>query len=104
VSWYYPTIAPDGAHLAYAVTRPDGLHNVYLIDLAHGGSPRVIGKGTRNLPVFLTSSALWYRSDSPMGCTGPMNKPLIYDIASGSESASIIDQVFAVWPATSSNY
>src|SRR4029077_4359053 len=40
VSWSFPTITPDGAHLAYEVSG-----NVYLIDLAHAGSPKLIGKG-----------------------------------------------------------
>jgi hypothetical protein len=39
------------------------------------------------------------------GCaTFGSEEPLIYDINDGSESPSIIDQVMAVWPATSSNY
>ena len=105
VSWSHPTISPDGGHLAYAVVRPDGLHNVFLIDLAHGGSPKLIGKGARNQPVFLNSTQLWYRSEGQTGCTGGSpGGPLIYNVRDASESASLIDQVFAVWPSTSSTY
>src|SRR5437870_7264730 len=31
VRWLHPTIAPDGAHLAYSVARSDGSHDVYLV-------------------------------------------------------------------------
>lgn len=104
VNWYYPTITPDGGHLAYAVVRSDGLHNVYLIDLANGGGPKLIGKGARNLPVFLNSSQLWYKSEAKGICGPGTNQPLVYDITNASESTSVIDQVTAVWPATSSNF
>jgi hypothetical protein len=104
VNWYYPTFTPDGGHLAYSVVRSDGLHNIYLIDLAHGGSPQLIGKGARNLPVFLNSTQLWYWTEGQGICGPGINQPLIYDITDGSEAATIIDQVTAVWPATSSNF
>jgi hypothetical protein len=104
VSWYYPTISADGAHLAYAVLRSDGLHNVYLVDLAHGGSPQLIGKGARNLPVFLNSTQLWYRSEGQGVCGPGGDQPLVYDVTDGSEASSIIDFVASVWPSTSSNF
>ena len=104
VSWYYPTISADGARLAYAALRPDGLHNVYLVDLVHGGSPQLIGKGARNLPVFLNSTQLWYRSEGQGVCGPSGDQPLVYDLADGSEASSIIDFVGSVWPSTSSNF
>ena len=103
VNWYFPTITPDGGHLAYSVVRPDGLHNVYLVDLAHGGSAQLIGEA-RNLPVFVNNEQLWYKSEGQGVCGPGSDKPLIYNLADGSESPSIIDQVFQVWPATSPNY
>ncbi|HET9780420.1 MAG TPA: hypothetical protein VFR33_01460 [Candidatus Dormibacteraeota bacterium] len=104
VSWYYPTISADGAHLAYAALRPDGLHNVYLVDLVHGGSPQLIGKGARNLPVFLNSTQLWYRSEGQGICGPSGDQPLVYDLTDGSEASSIVDFVGSVWPSTSSNF
>lgn len=101
VSWYYPTISPDGRHLAYAVVGSDGLHDVYLIDLP-SGSPKKLS--ARNLPVFLNSTQLWYKSESQGTCGPGGNQPLVYDLTDGSESSSVIDQVYAVWPATSSNF
>jgi len=98
VYWLFPSIAPDGAHLAYEVSG-----NVYLVDLAHAGSPspRLIGKG-RIGPVFLNSSQLW--ETEPIGCTGPQPRNLIYDITTRTVAPSIIHNVFGVWPATSSNW
>ena len=104
VSWYYPTFSADGSHLAYAVLRPDGLHSVYLVDIAHGGSPKLIGKGARNLPVFLNSKQLLYRTEGQGICGPSANQPLVYDLTSGSESSTIIDGASRVWPATSSQF
>jgi hypothetical protein len=104
VNWYYPTFSPSGSHLAYSVPRSDGLlHDIYLVDFAHGGSPQLI-KGARNYPVFLNSAQLWYWSESQSICGPGLNHPLVYDINDGSETSSIVDQVVAVWPATSSNF
>ncbi len=102
VNWYYPTFSASGNHLAYSVERSDGLHDTYLIDVAHGGSPQLIGKGPRNLPVFLNATQLLYRTEAPGICGPGGNLPIIFDITDGSETSSAIDQVFAVWPATSS--
>ncbi len=104
VAWYYPTISADGTHLAYAVLRADGLHSVYLVDLAHGGSPQLIGRGARNLPVFVNSTQLWYRSEGQGICGPGGDQPLIYELGDGSEAPSIIDFVGSVWPSTSSNF
>jgi len=103
VNWYYPTFSADGNHLAYAVPRSDGLHDIFLIDVARGGSPQLL-KGARTYPVFLNSTQLWYWSEGQGICGPGLNRPLIYDIADGSEAGSIIDLVTAVWPATSSNF
>ena len=84
--------------------RSDGLHDVYLVDLAHGGGPARIGKGARTVPVFLNSTQFWYKTEGPSICGPGSNQPLIYDITDGSESGSVIDQVQAVWPATSSQF
>ena len=104
VAWYYPSISADGTHLAYAVIRPDGLHNVYLVDLAHSGSPQLIGKGARTTPVFLNSTQLWYRAEGNPICGPGGDQPLVYELGDGSEAASIVDFVGSVWPSTSANF
>lgn len=104
VTWLYPTISADGYHLAYAVVRGDGLHNIYLVDLAARGTPQLIGKGARTTPVFLNSTQIWYRAESQGICGPGGSAPLVYDLADGSEAPSIVDFVSSVWPATSSNF
>jgi hypothetical protein len=105
VPWQYPTISSDGRYLAYALPRSDGTHNVYLVDVAHGGSPVMIGKGPRNLPVFLNATQLWYKSEAQGICGPGGTSPfLIYDLGDASETGSVIDQPFTTWPATSSNF
>jgi hypothetical protein len=103
VAWVQPTISADGTHLAYSVLRPDGvLHDVYLVDLVAGGSPKKIGAGPRKVPSFVNSTQLYFRSEGDdHGCVGAeLEKPLIYNILDGSESPSVIDGVLAAWPAT----
>lgn len=104
VRWYYPTISADGRYLAYATVRPDGAtHNVYLVDLKAGASPRLIGQ-LRTLPVFVNATQLWYLSESPGICGPGGNKPLVYDVTTGAEAASILKAVYSTWPSTSSNF
>jgi hypothetical protein len=104
VSWYDPTISPDGRHLAYAEVGTDFLHTVSMVDLPPTGRPNQIGNGRRNLPAFLNARQLWFKSDNPGPCGSGGNQSLIYDLTDASESPSIIDWPVSVWPATSSNY
>lgn len=102
VDWSSATISPDGAHLAYARRRSDGLHDVYLADLGHDGRPVRIGRGPRDNPVFLNSSQLWFLPQGSSDCIGHAPAgPLVYNVSNGTESPSIIDNVLRVWPATS---
>jgi hypothetical protein len=104
VSWSYPTISPDGRHLAFAVEGQDYLHNVSLVDLPPTSRPIQIGNGKRTLPVFLNARQLWFKSENPGPCGSGGDKPLVYDLSDRSESPSIIDSPVSVWPATSSNF
>ena len=104
VSWYYPTISADGRYLAYATVDAAGLHTVYLDDLYAGTAPRAIGAGHRDLPVFLNSTQLWYRTEGQGVCGPGGDQPRVYDVTDGSESASLVQMPVAVWPATSSNF
>ena len=106
VKWFYPTISPDGRWLAYAVEIPNFLHDVYVVDLAHGGTPQKIGPGAHNYPVFLNDSQLWLMAESLYtGCADNTElKPMVYNVVSRTEAPSIIDWVDSAWPATSSNW
>jgi len=104
VSWYYPTISPDGRHLAFAEEGKDYLHTVSMVDLPPASRPIQVGNGNRTLPAFLNARQLWFKSESLGPCGSGGNKPLVYDLSDGSESPSIIDSPISVWPATSSNF
>jgi hypothetical protein len=105
VKWVFPSITPDGGHLAYAVTRADGKHDVYLVDLAAGGAPVRIAQA-RTIPVFLNDEQLWYMSETEDGCAAGGDPPkfLVYNISSRTEAPSVVDAVQAVWPATSATF
>jgi hypothetical protein len=104
-AWCYPTISPDGRHLAYGAPHsPDGQYNVYLADLTGPLAPQAIGKGSRNAPAFLSTNLLWYRAWTQTTCFSSGSQPLVFDRSDGSESATLLDQVYNLWPATSSDY
>ena len=102
VNWSYPTITPNGSHVAYVLLGPEQ-YEVYLIDLANRGIPQLIGE-SREKPVFLNATQLWYTTPYTQGCITDEPEPLIYNITDGFESPSIIDWVRGVWPAASAWY
>jgi len=104
--WFYPTISADGAHLAYAVLRPDALHDAYVVDLAHEGGPKLVGGGAHNYPAFVNASQLFLMAEAlDTGCSdGSQLTPKIYNVITGDEAGSVIDAVRYAWPATSSNW
>jgi len=104
VSWFDPTISADGRYLAYAALNTDLKSHVYLVDLTGDAVPHRIGDGQRAEPRFLNSTQLWYLAGGTLGCVGPANRYRIYNVTSGSEDGSIIESVFAAWPATSASY
>lgn len=114
VTWSSATISPDGTHLAYDVI--DGvepateelpattLHDVYVVDLEHGGKPVRLGGGHAGMPVFLSDDQLWIARDTyAAGCGEGTLQPHIHDIATGVEAPTDIDRVDRVWPATATN-
>ena len=102
VKWYHPTFSPNGRHIAYAVPREDGPHDVYLVNLDEGSGPQLIGQ-SRNQPTFLNDEQLWYRSEGEAICGPGGDMPLIYSLTDSLEAPSVIDQVIGTWPATGSN-
>jgi hypothetical protein len=105
VAWRHPSFTPDGRFLAYSVARPDGLRNVYLMDMDAGTPPKLIGR-KQTQPVFLNNQQLWFLSQANESCAEGPNEPepMIYDVRDGSRAPSIIQRPVAVWPASSSNY
>jgi hypothetical protein len=103
VNWSYPTITPDGRQAAYVLLGPEGQNDIYLLDLADGGDPHLIGRA-RDKPVFLNDAQLWFTTPNIHGCATGGEEPLIYNIVDRSESPSIIDWVRGAWPASSAWY
>ena len=95
--WSRPTFTPDGSHLAYATDE-----GVFLVDMTRDPAPRLI-RADASLPVFLNSTQLWFKASDAGGCVTGEISERIYDLRDGSEAPSIIDDVIAVWPATSSS-
>ncbi len=95
--WSRPTFTPDGDHLAYATDE-----GVFLVAMTRDPAPRLI-RADASLPIFLNSTQLWFKAADAGGCVTDEVQVRIYDLRDGSEAASIIDEVIAVWPSTSSS-
>jgi len=106
VAWIRPKGSPAGGQVVYVAKDQAGIPDVFLLDTA-SGTARLIVKSRSN-PVFLTPRYLWYRGERtcaagepyPCGAEGTIltGKTYIYDLQTGSESESIIKDVWDVWP------
>jgi hypothetical protein len=95
--WSHPSFTPDGRYLAYATDE-----GVYVMDLSTDpAAPRLI-RTDASIPVFLNSTQLWYRASDEGGCVTDETHPYVYDVVDDVELPSIIDDVLAIWPGTSS--
>ena len=99
VRWYDPTFSADGRWLAYATHRSDEGSDVYLLDLRGAREPVRIGPGGQ--PIFVSPTLVWYKSETA-ACAGPEAQPRLYDVSTGTESATDIVAVRSAWPGTSS--
>ena len=99
----YPTITPDGRHLAYALETSDHSYDVYHASMTNLADATLIARDRTN-PVFLNNRQLWYQTVGG-GCGGTETpKPRVYDIRTGGEASSILVSVDTIWPGTSSNH
>ncbi|HKV87356.1 MAG TPA: hypothetical protein VJT78_05105 [Candidatus Dormibacteraeota bacterium] len=99
--WNHPTVSADGRHVAYELLGADGSNDVYVDSFDQGLTNPTLATAKRTHPVFLNSTQLWYRVDESHTCDHSAGTPLIYDIGNRTEYSTIIDRVYAVWPATS---
>lgn len=101
LSWYYPSMSPDGKRLAYEAWGPNFTSpTVHLMDPVAGTDIAQIGSAPSELPTFLGNDLLWFRTQAG-GC-GPNDfKSYVYDFRDNSLSGSIVDWVSATWPGTS---
>lgn len=101
--WRYPTITPDGRHLAWARIREDGFHDIYLMDMFVGGQPKLIARRSTT-PAFLNDDQLWFVREGRGVCGTGANDRVIYSVTERTTAGSIIQGVWGIWPATSSNF
>jgi hypothetical protein len=104
VSWNGPHASASGGSIVYE-TRDAGSDtaHVRLLD-TRTGTTREIAQ-SRGYPAFLTSRYIWYRGERPcaasepcMDPTTPTGNTYIYDLQTGTESQSIITDLWDVWP------
>jgi hypothetical protein len=107
VSWIRPHASPAGGQIVYETRDPGyGTAHISLLDTATG-TVREITQ-SRSEPSFLTSHYIWYLGEyvcsttstgyCAVAPTAPTGITYIYDLQSGTESQSIITNVWDVWP------
>jgi hypothetical protein len=94
VSWIHPQGSPDGKHIVYETRDSQGWHHTFVVD-TDSQMVRELTKG-RTQPLFLTSRFVWARGEGSPGISN--GNTYLYDLQQGTESPSIITQVFDVWP------
>jgi dipeptidyl aminopeptidase/acylaminoacyl peptidase len=105
VRWIRPKGSPDGSQIVYAASDSARTTHVYVVNTATKSIREI--KKLRREPVFLTSRYIWYEGeracvaadlcDSSLPVT-PNGISYLYDLQDGTESGSIITQVYDVWP------
>jgi hypothetical protein len=105
VFWIRPKASPAGGQIVYATKDSGGWHHTFVLDIATK-QVRELNKG-RSEPAFLTSRYIWYKGERacvaadqcpPGWGVVASDKTYIYDLNTGSETDSIITQVYDVWP------
>lgn len=105
VTWIRPNASPAGGQIVYETKDAQGWAHTFVVDTTTRKIREL--KKARSSPAFLTSRYIWYKAqracvaaDScPAGWTVVSNgKTYIYDLLDGTETESIITQLFEVWP------
>jgi len=106
VAWIRPKASPTGGNVVYVARDNLGWAHTYVVDTTTTIVREL--KTGRAEPVFLTSRYVWYKGERecvPADGCGPnppfhplSGKTYIYDLQDGTETESIIANVFDVWP------
>ena len=105
VTWIRPEASPAGGQIVYETKDAQGWAHTFVVDTTTRNVREL--KKARSGPAFLTSRYIWYKgqracvaADScPAGWTVVANgKTYIYDLLDGTETESIITQLFEAWP------
>jgi hypothetical protein len=105
VAWSSPASSPDGGRIAYTTKDAAGFSHVWIVETAAGTTHEI--KLARSGPKFLSGRYLWYAGQRacvaadycPSGWTAVSSgKTYVYDLQTGTESESVITNVYDVWP------
>jgi len=103
---FEPAWSPDGTQIVFTVRDSSGWGHIRVVDTATKQVREL--KSARTDAVFLTSRFIWYEGERACVAadvcgaqppTHPLNdKTYIYDLETGTETESVITQVYDVWP------
>ncbi len=103
LAWIRPRADAGDDNIAFTVRDTAGTPHVWTY--GHGGRSGGAIPNVRSSPVWLNSTAFFYVEEAPCSpncgigpAWQPDGKTFTYSIASGSETASKISQVFGAWP------
>jgi hypothetical protein len=105
VAWIRPKASPAGGQIVYEKRDSVGAPNVYILDTTSNQTRQI--RRSRSEPAFLTSRFIWYQGQRACtkadGCpTGysevPNGKTYVYDLQAGTETESVITQLWDAWP------
>lgn len=105
VTWIRPNASSAGSQIVYASKDAQGWAHTFIVDTTTRQVHEL--KKARSAPRFLTSRYVWYKGQRacvasdycPSGWTVvDSGKTYIYDLQDGTETESVITQVFDVWP------
>ncbi|MEP6753701.1 MAG: hypothetical protein ABI959_13230, partial [Candidatus Dormiibacterota bacterium] len=104
VAWIRPKASPGGGQIVYETRDAAGVSRTYLVDTTTAKILQ-LGGTYRAEPAFLTAQFIWYKGERSCdlnacfpGSAIATGKTYIYDLVTGTETDSIIDQVLDVWP------
>src|SRR6266851_430273 len=98
-TYLHPTISFTGRLEAYAVLRPDGLHDVVV---EYPDSRAGVVARARTYPILLSDTLLWFRQDFRGDCSPGTGRAIIFDLTNSTEYPSAVDYVYSIWPAGTS--
>jgi hypothetical protein len=107
VAWVRPHASPAGGLIVYGTRDAGGgVAHVFLLDTTSGKAREL--KSSRSEPAFLNAHLIWYKEERPCRSgdgwpcgtesTVASGKTLIYDMQDNTETESVIEYVFDVWP------
>lgn len=105
VAWIRPKASPNGGQILYETRDAKRLTHIFIVDTT---TRRVTELASgRSEPAYLTSQVIWYQAEPACVLTGKCDagfpgiatgSTYVYDLLTGTESASVITSVIDGWP------